>query len=55
MDIDHVPLKEAWRSGGANWSKEKKRAFANDPKNLLATEDNANQLGDYKTTIPTSA
>ncbi|MCP3927242.1 MAG: HNH endonuclease [Desulfobacterales bacterium] len=44
MDIDHiVPLKEAWRSGGADWSKEKKRAFANDPENLLAVEDNANQ------------
>ncbi len=44
MDIDHiVPLSHAHRTGGANWSRSQKRAFANDPMNLLATEDNANQ------------
>ncbi|MCP4674372.1 MAG: HNH endonuclease, partial [Deltaproteobacteria bacterium] len=44
MDIDHiVPLGHAHRTGGANWSREKKRQFANDPMNLLAVEDNANQ------------
>ncbi|MCP4162610.1 MAG: HNH endonuclease [Deltaproteobacteria bacterium] len=52
MDIDHiVPLKEAWRSGGADWSKEKKRAFANDPENLLATEDNAYQAKGDKSLV----
>lgn len=31
FDIDHVvPLKEAWRSGAAEWSTEDRRAFAND-------------------------
>lgn len=36
LDIDHiVPLAHAQRNGGANWSREKKRQFANDPMNLL--------------------
>ena len=44
MDIDHiVPLSHAHKTGGANWTREKKRAFANDPMNLLTTEDNINQ------------
>ena len=31
LDIDHmVPLKEAHQSGAANWSRERKRAYAND-------------------------
>ena len=44
MDIDHiVPLSHAHKTGASNWSREQMRAFANDPMNLLATEDNANQ------------
>lgn len=44
LDIDHiVPLKEAHVSGGEHWAGEKKRAFANDPDNLLATKASANR------------
>ncbi len=44
MDIDHiVPLSHAHKVGAAGWTREQKRAFANDPMNLLTTEDNTNQ------------
>ena len=44
IDIDHiVPLAHAFKTGGASWSRQKKRAFANDPINLLSVEDNINQ------------
>lgn len=44
LDIDHiVPLSHAHKVGGAQWSREKKREFANDPMNLLAVDDNTNQ------------
>ncbi|MCB2181320.1 MAG: HNH endonuclease [Desulfobulbaceae bacterium] len=44
IDIDHiVPLSHAHKTGGAGWSREKKREFANDPLNLLSVEDNINQ------------
>ncbi|MFH1216493.1 MAG: YHYH domain-containing protein [Pseudomonadota bacterium] len=44
MDIDHiVPLAHAHKTGGASWSREKKREFANDLMNLVAVEDNINQ------------
>lgn len=44
VDIDHiVPLAHAHQSGGANWTRSKKRRFANDPTNLIAVEDNINQ------------
>ena len=44
IDIDHIiPLAHAYKNGAASWSKEQKRTFANDPENLLAVEDNANQ------------
>lgn len=38
FQIDHVvPLKHAHDIGGASWSSQKKRAFANDPLNLVVT------------------
>jgi hypothetical protein len=38
VDIDHVvSLKEAHDSGGARWSTEDKRRFANDTENLVVT------------------
>lgn len=44
LDIDHlVPLAHAQKSGGATWSREKKRQFANDPLNLLAVEAGVNR------------
>lgn len=44
MDIDHVvPLAEAHDSGAQQWSPEQRRAFANDPENLLPTSASANR------------
>lgn len=44
VDIDHiVPLSHAHTHGGAAWSREKKREFANDPLNLISVEDHINQ------------
>lgn len=44
LDIDHiVPLHWAHNHGAANWTKNQKRAFANDPRNLIPVEDNLNQ------------
>lgn len=44
VDIDHIiPLKYAHDHGGALWPPLLKKVFANDPDNLLVTEDNANQ------------
>lgn len=44
VDIDHlVPLFEAHKSGGAAWSRDKKRKFANDPENLVITSQKANR------------
>ncbi|MCP2262086.1 Protein of unknown function (DUF1524) [Streptoalloteichus tenebrarius] len=46
VDIDHVvPLANAWRSGAATWTTEKRRQFANDLTNpqLIAVTDNVNQ------------
>lgn len=43
MHIDHiVPLNEAYKSGGANWPKAKKRQFANDRLNLIAVSAREN-------------
>jgi hypothetical protein len=48
VQIDHmVPLSYAWQLGAAQWSPQERRAFANDPRNLLAVDGPANeQKGD---------
>jgi hypothetical protein len=44
LDIDHVvPLAHAHRNGAVNWTRNQKKAFANDPINLLAVDDSTNQ------------
>ena len=44
IDIDHIiPLKWAHGHGADKWSAAKKRTFANDPDNLLATSSSANR------------
>jgi len=44
MDIDHlVPLANANEMGGAQWTRERKREFANDPLNLIAVEKKVNR------------
>jgi hypothetical protein len=44
VDIDHlIPLKNAHISGGANWTLEKKKEFANDPENLVITNKRYNR------------
>lgn len=43
IQIDHlVSLNEAHNSGGAEWSQNKKEAFANDPENLVITSSRTN-------------
>lgn len=44
IDIDHIiPLSNAARNGGQEWSADKKEDFANDPDNLLATSAKENR------------
>jgi hypothetical protein len=44
LDIDHIiPLKWAHGHGGDRWPTDQKRAFANDPDNLLTTSSSANR------------
>lgn len=44
LDIDHiVPLKEAHVSGGHAWTRKQRRAFANDPENLLVVSASENR------------
>jgi hypothetical protein len=44
VQIDHiVPLALAWRSGASEWTAARREAFANDPRNLLAVDGEANQ------------
>ncbi|QEO16020.1 HNH endonuclease [Agromyces intestinalis] len=44
VQIDHiVPLAYAWRHGASGWSDDERRAFANDPANLLAVDGRTNQ------------
>jgi len=44
LNVDHViPLKWMHENGGCNWSPAKKKAFANDPKNLKLITDSSNK------------
>ena len=44
LDIDHVvPLKVAWVSGAYAWAPRVRLNLANDPRNLLAVDDDTNQ------------
>lgn len=44
VQVDHVvALANAWASGAASWSDERRRVFANDPLNLLAVDGRQNQ------------
>lgn len=44
LDVEHiVPLKWAHERGGAHWSRELKRKFAEDPDNLWLVDDGRNQ------------
>ena len=44
LDVDHiVPLKWAHDHGAAEWSKDRKKEFANDTSNLLLVDDSENQ------------
>lgn len=56
VQIDHiVALSDAWQKGAQQWSAEQRRAFANDPANLLAVDGPANQEkgdGDLATWLP---
>ncbi len=56
VQIDHVvPLADAWQKGAQQWSPEKRRDFANDPRNLLAVDGPLNQqkgAGDAATWLP---
>lgn len=56
VDIDHVvALSDAWQSGAASWDDDTRRAFANDPLNLLAVDSGLNRQkgdGDAATWLP---
>ena len=44
VQIDHViPLAAAWDHGASTWTPERRRDFANDPRNLTATVGEINQ------------
>ena len=56
VQIDHVvALSDSWQKGAQKWSKVTRRAFANDPLNLLAADGPANASkgdGDTATWLP---
>lgn len=56
VDIDHlVALSDAWQKGAQQWNDGKRRAFANDPLNLVAADSSANRRkgdGDTATWLP---
>ena len=56
MQIDHVvALADSWVKGAQSWSADVRRAFANDPRNLLAVSGWVNAQkgsGDTATWLP---
>ncbi|TWS18913.1 DUF1524 domain-containing protein [Tsukamurella asaccharolytica] len=58
VQIDHtVPLSDAWQKGAQQWTAEKRRDFANDPRNLRAVDGRANRQkgdGDAATWLPSN-
>jgi hypothetical protein len=56
VQIDHVvSLSDAWQKGAARWEASRRRAFANDPLNLLAVDGPTNARkgdGDTATWLP---
>jgi len=56
VQIDHVvALSDAWQKGAAQWDSTRRRAFANDPLNLLAVDGPTNAQksdGDAATWLP---
>ncbi|MEU0131025.1 MULTISPECIES: HNH endonuclease family protein [unclassified Streptomyces] len=56
VDIDHlVALSDAWQKGAQKWTDAKRRAFANDPVNLVAADSSTNRRkgdGDTATWLP---
>jgi hypothetical protein len=58
VQIDHVvAMSNAWQTGAYRWTDTKRRAFANDPANLLAVDGRLNQAksdADAATWLPPS-
>ncbi|GAA2357785.1 hypothetical protein GCM10010404_08450 [Nonomuraea africana] len=56
VQIDHlIPLSDAWQKGAQQWSKDKRKQFANDPLNLLAVDgplNNQKSDADAATWLP---
>ncbi len=56
VQIDHrVPLSNAWQTGAQQWDAAKRKAFANDPANLIAVDgptNGAKSDGDAATWLP---
>ncbi|MEU4542888.1 HNH endonuclease family protein [Nonomuraea dietziae] len=56
VQIDHlIPLSDAWQKGAQQWSKDKRKEFANDPLNLLAVDgplNNQKSDADAATWLP---
>jgi Protein of unknown function (DUF1524)/Excalibur calcium-binding domain len=56
VQIDHVvALSDAWQKGAQRWDADRRTAFANDPRNLLAVDGPLNQQkgdGDAATWLP---
>lgn len=49
LDVDHrIALKEAHRYGGSDWNTAKRKAFANDPINLIPVYLGSNRSKGYK-------
>lgn len=44
VDVDHmVPLAAAWRTGARTWTRDRRQAYANDPRVLLAVSASENR------------